>query len=29
MPKNTDKGLHPRNLHNERYDFPALIKSEP
>ncbi len=29
MPKKTDKGLHPRNLHNDRYDFPALIKSEP
>lgn len=29
MTRKTDKGLHPRNLHNERYDFPALIKSEP
>ena len=29
MLKKTDKGLHPRNLHNDRYDFPALIKSEP
>lgn len=29
MTKKSDKGLHPRNLHNERYDFPALIKSEP
>ncbi len=29
MPKKTDKGLHPRNLHNDRYDFPSLIKSEP
>ena len=29
MPKKTDKGLHPRNLHNDRYDFPVLIKSEP
>ncbi|KXF82637.1 23S rRNA (adenine(1618)-N(6))-methyltransferase RlmF [Enterovibrio coralii] len=23
------KGLHPRNPHRERYDFPALIKSTP
>ncbi|MDL0433627.1 23S rRNA (adenine(1618)-N(6))-methyltransferase RlmF [Marinobacter sp. TBZ242] len=23
------KGLHPRNLHNHGYDFPALIKSHP
>ncbi|MGM0766701.1 MAG: 23S rRNA (adenine(1618)-N(6))-methyltransferase RlmF [Pseudomonadota bacterium] len=23
------KGLHPRNLHNQGYDFPALIKSHP
>jgi 23S rRNA (adenine1618-N6)-methyltransferase len=23
------KGLHPRNLHNGGYDFPALIKSHP
>lgn len=29
MPKKTDKGLHLRNLHNDRYDFPTLIKSEP
>ncbi len=29
MPEKTDKGLHPRNLHNNRYYFPALIKSEP
>ncbi len=29
MNKKTDKGLHPRNLHNERYDFATLIKSEP
>jgi len=28
MPIKTNKGLHPRNLHNDRYDFPALIKSE-
>lgn len=27
MEKRTDKGLHPRNPHNERYDFPKLIKS--
>jgi len=24
-----NKGLHPRNPHNERYDFPALIASYP
>ncbi len=29
MHNKTDKGLHPRNLHNDRYDFQALIKSEP
>ena len=29
MNKQTDKGLHPRNLHNGRYDFPALIKQDP
>ncbi len=29
MTKKHDKGLHPRNLHNDRYDFQALIKSEP
>lgn len=29
MGRKNDKGLHPRNLHNERYDFAALIKSEP
>lgn len=23
------KGLHPSNLHNQGYDFPALIKSHP
>ncbi|MBW4934168.1 23S rRNA (adenine(1618)-N(6))-methyltransferase RlmF [Marinobacter sp. F4206] len=23
------KGLHPRNRHNQGYDFPALIKSHP
>ena len=23
------KGLHPRNLHNQGYDFPALAKSHP
>ncbi|MCL5426022.1 MAG: 23S rRNA (adenine(1618)-N(6))-methyltransferase RlmF [Gammaproteobacteria bacterium] len=23
------KGLHPNNLHNQGYDFPALIKSHP
>lgn len=23
------KGLHPRNLHNQGYDFPALVKSQP
>ncbi|MDN3561503.1 23S rRNA (adenine(1618)-N(6))-methyltransferase RlmF [Vreelandella neptunia] len=23
------KGLHPRNLHNQGYDFPALVKSHP
>ncbi|PHQ24355.1 23S rRNA (adenine(1618)-N(6))-methyltransferase RlmF [Marinobacter guineae] len=23
------KGLHPRNLHNEGYDFPALVESHP
>ena len=26
--KNDTKTLHPRNLHNSRYDFEALIKSE-
>lgn len=29
MSKKNDKGLHPRNLHNGRYDFTSLIKSEP
>ncbi|MCJ7766518.1 MAG: 23S rRNA (adenine(1618)-N(6))-methyltransferase RlmF [Thiovulaceae bacterium] len=29
MTQKNDKGLHPRNPHNERYDFLALIKSEP
>lgn len=23
------KGLHPRNVHNQGYDFPALVKSHP
>lgn len=23
------KGLHPKNLHNQGYDFPALVKSHP
>ncbi|MCH8529348.1 MAG: RlmF-related methyltransferase [Saccharospirillum sp.] len=23
------KELHPRNLHNQSYDFPALVKSHP
>ena len=23
------KGLHPRNLHNQGYDFPALVASYP
>jgi 23S rRNA (adenine1618-N6)-methyltransferase len=23
------KGLHPRNLHSQGYDFPALVKSHP
>ena len=23
------KGLHPRNLHNQGYDFPTLVKSHP
>ncbi|KPQ23924.1 MAG: 23S rRNA (adenine1618-N6)-methyltransferase [Halomonas sp. HL-48] len=23
------KGLHPKNLHNEGYDFPALVKNHP
>ncbi|MDV3502767.1 23S rRNA (adenine(1618)-N(6))-methyltransferase RlmF [Marinobacter sp. M-5] len=27
--KSLRKGLHPRNLHNQGYDFPALIKSHP
>jgi 23S rRNA (adenine1618-N6)-methyltransferase len=27
--KEHKKGLHPRNLHNKRYDFPQLIKSLP
>ena len=25
----SDKGLHPRNLHKQGYDFPALIKNHP
>lgn len=29
MTKTTDKGLHPRSLHNSNYDFKALIKSQP
>jgi 23S rRNA (adenine1618-N6)-methyltransferase len=29
MSKKTDKGLHPRNLHNDRYDFNALVQREP
>lgn len=29
MSKRNDKGLHPRNLHNDRYNFAELIKSEP
>ncbi len=29
MSKKSDKGLHPRNPHNERYDFEALIQSSP
>lgn len=29
MTKKHDKSLHPRNLHNDRYDFESLIKSEP
>jgi len=27
--KPAHKGLHPRNLHNQGYDFPTLIKSHP
>ena len=26
---NNTKTLHPRNLHNNRYDFEALIKTNP
>ncbi|MDD2887573.1 MAG: 23S rRNA (adenine(1618)-N(6))-methyltransferase RlmF [Aliarcobacter sp.] len=26
---NNTKTLHPRNLHNNRYDFPTLIKTKP
>lgn len=29
MPKAKEKSLHPRNPHNARYDFEALIESEP
>ena len=29
MTKKHDKGLHLRNFHNDRYDFEALIRSEP
>lgn len=25
----TNKGLHPRNIHNEQYDFAVLIKAHP
>lgn len=27
--KPAGKGLHPRNLHNQGYDFPALVESHP
>jgi 23S rRNA (adenine1618-N6)-methyltransferase len=27
--KNQKPGLHPRNIHRDRYDFPALIKTAP
>ena len=27
--KKSDKGLHPRNPHNDTYDFDALIQSKP
>ena len=29
MQKKQNKTLHPRNMHNQRYDFEALITSEP
>lgn len=29
MPVSKPKGLHPRNLHNQGYDFPALVKGHP
>ena len=29
MDKKIKKTLHPRNIHNERYDFKALIESKP
>ena len=29
MPKIGQKRLHPRNLHNGRYDFPVLIQKNP
>ncbi len=29
MPKAKEKSLHPRNPHNARYNFEALVKSEP
>ncbi len=29
QPKPVRKGLHPRNLHNQGYDFPALVTSYP
>ncbi|MBB6326714.1 23S rRNA (adenine1618-N6)-methyltransferase [Algoriphagus iocasae] len=27
--KNLKSGLHPRNIHRDRYDFPALIQTDP
>ncbi|CAM3613912.1 MULTISPECIES: 23S rRNA (adenine(1618)-N(6))-methyltransferase RlmF [Halomonas] len=27
--KSVRKGLHPKNLHNQGYDFPALVESHP
>ena len=29
QPKPVSKGLHPRNLHNQGYDFPALVTRYP
>lgn len=29
LTKPNSKELHPRNLHNQGYDFPALVKSHP